>query len=86
LSSVLPVFGTGPVTLQTPHGREVALQESVTVTSPFEITGARCAMPVHPVSRIVPGLLASAAKWILVGQAQVQLALQVKAALVLEAF
>ena len=53
----------GPLTAQTPHGRWVAAQLRLTVTSPFEMIGARCEMPVQPVSRIDSGLVASAAKF-----------------------
>ena len=62
------VFAIGPLTVHCPHGREVArAADRLTVTSPFEMTGAPCAMPFQPVSRIVAGSAASPAKWILAG-------------------
>ena len=52
----------GPVTLQVPHGRWVAVQESCTVTSPPEMIGARCEIPVQPVSSTDVGAVESPEK------------------------
>ena len=48
--------------------------------------GARCEMPVQPVSRMLAGSFGSPAKVTLVGQAHWQVTLQVNPALVFESF
>jgi hypothetical protein len=59
--------------------------ETLTVTSPFVMIGARCAMPVQPLSRMLTGSVASPLKVTLVGQAHWHVvALHVNAALVFE--
>src|SRR5262249_55673331 len=70
-------FGIGPEMLQMPHGRWLAAQLRLTVTSPSLMIGARCEMPVHPVSRIESGLVALLRKWTVDGHAHWQL-VQVK--------
>ena len=69
-------LATGPLTLQVPQGRLLALQLRATVAVPSLMIGARCEIPVQPVSRMLSGALALPVNEILVGQAQVHCMLQ----------
>ncbi len=76
------VFGSGPVKLQTPHGRVFpgpAFGHDVTsrVSLPSEMIGESWAMPVQPVSSSVSELVASPSNSSVPGQAHWQDALQV---------
>src|SRR6185369_1723400 len=52
--------------------------ETETVTAPLVMIGARCAMPVQPVSRMLAGSVASPVKVMMVGQSHVHERLHVK--------
>src|SRR5205085_931759 len=65
-------------------GRWLDAQFTSIVTSPLVMIGARCEMPVQPVSRMLSGALASPEKVTWPGHAQVHVGLQAKSALVPE--
>jgi hypothetical protein len=65
-------LGIGPLMAQTPQGRWPAAQLKLTVTAPSLMMGARCEIPVHPVSRTDSLLVGSPKKATVDGQAQLQ--------------
>ena len=72
--------------MQVPQGRLEPVQpDRPTVVWPLLMIGARCEMPVQPVSRMLEGEVASPVKVTVDGHAHWH-ELHVKAALVLEAF
>ncbi len=84
-----PAFGfsTGPVTLHVPHGRlEPVHPLRLIVVCPLLMIGARCEIPVHPVSRTLFADVASPLNVTVDGHAHWHVGLHVNAALVLDAF
>jgi len=69
LSSLPGPLATGPLTSQVPQGRLLALQLRAMLAVPSLMIGARCEIPVQPVSRILAGSLALPVNATTVGQA-----------------